>query len=346
MSGIAIVGAGSAGLAAAYELRTEPINVTVFEKSRGYGGRAATRGRYGHRYDHGAPYFSAPTHRVRRLVTAHLPTAGLVEIGREIGGFTSAGDRVQAALVDASPRWTYRQGISTLGKLLARQSRATFRTETRIAAVQREGGSWALKTDEGRTEQGFDAVLLTPPAPQTASMLETERASRTVNELQDAVAAVEYDAQFAVVLAYDRRIGRPENVLGLRSTDGEHPLNWIGFETVKPGHVREGHSLLVVHTAPHWTAERVDEDPDAYVPDVKGWAEEILDESLQHPVWYDTQRWRYAVPVGQIDPAPVAAARTEGLFLAGDAVAGTGRVGAALQNGLEAADQLREYRSW
>ncbi|PMP83934.1 MAG: FAD-dependent oxidoreductase, partial [Chloroflexus aggregans] len=43
MKSVAIVGAGVAGLAAAHALATAGFTPVVFEKSRGVGGRAATR---------------------------------------------------------------------------------------------------------------------------------------------------------------------------------------------------------------------------------------------------------------------------------------------------------------
>ena len=55
---VAIVGAGVAGLAAARRLAGHGIPVTVLEKSRGLGGRCATRrvrtGSDELRFDHGA----------------------------------------------------------------------------------------------------------------------------------------------------------------------------------------------------------------------------------------------------------------------------------------------------
>ena len=52
---LAIIGAGPAGLAAAWKLRDAgDIEITMFEKSQGVFGRAATRSRHGVRLDPGA----------------------------------------------------------------------------------------------------------------------------------------------------------------------------------------------------------------------------------------------------------------------------------------------------
>jgi len=67
---IGVIGAGVSGLAAARTLRDQGHRVTVFEKSRGPGGRAATR-RYGEvGFDHGAQYFTARDPAFRDAVDA------------------------------------------------------------------------------------------------------------------------------------------------------------------------------------------------------------------------------------------------------------------------------------
>ena len=344
MTRIAIIGAGMAGLATAYGLRTLPVDVTVFEKSRGYGGRVATRGRQGARYDHGANYFTAPTPRLRRLITAHLPTDGLLQISRSIWSFEADGTLCRPDPdEEGEERWTYRQGINRLGKLLAQQSGATVRTETPIQRVFYRENTWTCESSTS-SYSDFDALVLTPPAPQTAEILSASRVgAETLRRMQQGLNAVSYTSQFSFVFGYDRVLSRPGPFYGLRSADGEHPIQWIGFEHEKPGHVRSGHSVLVVQTAPGWTAERLEQEPVEFVHEVKEYVEDILISDLRHPAWYDAQKWRYARPRSAMT-GDMGTERAEyGLFLAGDYVAGVGRVAAALESGIQAAEEIRDW---
>jgi hypothetical protein len=281
---------------------------------------------------------------VRRLVTAHLPSDDLVDIGRDVWHFDGEGtlQRPDADEDDRRPKWTYRQGISRLGKLLACHSQAEVRTTVRIGRLGREADHWELQGEDGSLYGPFAAVVLTPPAPQTAELLAaTAGGGAWLDRIQRAVAEVEYTSQFSFVFGFDRSLSRPGPFYGVRALGDDHPLSWIGFEHDKPGHVKVGHSLLVVQTAPAWTAARVDREPDAFVPEVKDWAEDVLVTDLRHPAWYDVQRWRYAQPTAALEGEMVVAGREYGLILAGDYVRGTGRVGAAIETGFDAAQQVR-----
>lgn len=78
---IAVVGAGIAGLLLARELKARGAEVVVFEKSRGLGGRMATK-RVGEAvFDTGAQYFTAKSERFAAQVT-ELAAAG----GRAVAG--------------------------------------------------------------------------------------------------------------------------------------------------------------------------------------------------------------------------------------------------------------------
>lgn len=332
------------GLATAYGLRALPVDVTVFEKSRGYGGRVATRGRYGARYDHGANYFAPGSDRVRRLVTAHLPTDGLVEIGRQIWHFDQTGALSRPESTEEKrPKWTYRQGISRLGKLLAHYSRAEVRTETRVDGLIYQESHWAVRAASGESFAPFEAVVLTPPAPQTARLLaESDVRGARVDRLCRALEAVPYTSQFSYVFLFTRPLSRPGNFFALRNSDGEHPLSWIGYEHDKPGHVPADHSMIVVQTGSEWTAERVDEEPDRFTFEIKELAEDVLVSDLRSPAWYDVQRWRYARPSAALSEDRMPVGASLGLFLAGDYVSGVGRVSEALDTGFDTAQQVQE----
>ena len=90
-----------AGLAAARMLRLAGIEPLVFEKSRGLGGRMATRRAGSHEFDHGAQFFSAKGEGFRTVVAewCAVGAAGSWGTDRYVGKprMTAPGPRVEAA---------------------------------------------------------------------------------------------------------------------------------------------------------------------------------------------------------------------------------------------------------
>jgi renalase len=65
---VAVIGAGVAGLICAQQLRHAGYSVVIIEKSRGAGGRLATRRLHDTRADHGARYLKAQGEMVEKLI--------------------------------------------------------------------------------------------------------------------------------------------------------------------------------------------------------------------------------------------------------------------------------------
>jgi predicted NAD/FAD-dependent oxidoreductase len=341
---VAVVGAGAAGLAAAWALR-DAAEVVVFEKSRGVAGRAATRRRTTPegtwRYDHGAQYVKTPEGEAHRLIHDVLPTDGLVGIDRPVWTFDGDG-RVAPGDEghDRGGKWTYRAGVSELGKRLAEASGATVRTETAVRRIERTAQGWTVQA-EGAPDAPFDAVVLTPPAPQSADLVQASALDADLRALLvDGLRRATYRKIYALVLAYAQPLRRPGDAYAFVNTDGAHPVSWIAFEEDKPGHAPRG-SLLIAHMAAGWTRDHYGLDLGDLVAAARPLLGDLLGTPLGEPDWADRQRWRYALPDTAADADALALGAAHGLFFAGDFMAGKGRVHLAVESGLDAADRIR-----
>lgn len=336
---IAIVGAGAAGAAAAYSLRDSDATVTVFEKSRDVCGRAATRRREGCRYDHGANYIKANSDRVTELVTETLPTDGLVDITEPVWTFDADGEIAEGEARDAH-KWSYEAGITQFAKRLFAATDADVQFETRVGRLSHSGGKWWVLDTDGNDLGTFDAVLLTPPAPQTADILgATEWGDSRLAELQAAVDSVRYRSIYSVILHYPFGVDYPW--YALVNTDKSHTVGWLAREECKRGHVPEGESLFIVQMSPEWTADRFEDDVEELTADAAARTAGLLAEDrFSNPDWTDAQRWRYALPNESGDAETLRVGEDAGLYFAGDWVAGDGRVHLAVESGLEAGERI------
>jgi renalase len=358
---LAIIGAGVAGLAAGRALRQRrpDLAITIYEKSRGLGGRAATRRRNGCTFDHGAQYMKAPTPELERLLTAELPADDLIDIGRPVWTFDGTGAIAEGdPAQNSDPKWTYRDGLSRLGQLLG--AGLDIQRATRISRIGRRTKDEGRTTDLGADPSSSvvrpwshyelfdieqqkigaaDLVLLTPPAPQTADILAASDLNADAKAaLLAELARATYRRCISLALAYDRPFARP--FYALVNIDRAHPISWLALEHAKaPDRCPPGHSLLVAQMASRWSLdhwETLDDDLERLVADQVG---ALLGEDTRAPLWFDVQRWRYALPDNGADFDTLNASGS-GLFFAGDYTSGQGRLHLAIESGWRAASAI------
>jgi predicted NAD/FAD-dependent oxidoreductase len=334
MPRIAIIGAGPAGLAAGQRLSVvrPDLAVVVWEKSRGLGGRAATRRRGEFVFDHGAQYVKAPTPELRAL----LDDPALVDIGQPVwlldgDGAIQPGDAAQ----NAEAKWTYADGLARLGRKLA--AGLDVRLQARVGWLAEAGRRWELFDSDGGGLGQFDAVLLTPPAPQLRDLIAVSQlAERSRLLIDQALAAAVYRRCLTITLGYEHPIERPW--YALINSDRRHPLAWLAREHAKPGRAPRGSSLLIAQIAPVWSQAQWDTALPLLAASVHAMISSILAEPLPPPVLADRQGWRFALPAAAAGAQLHNAA--PGLFWAGDYLAGQGRVHRAIEAGWAAAERI------
>ncbi len=146
---VLIVGAGLSGLCLARELKRDCL---LLEKSRGVGGRIATRRIDDLGFDHGAP---------------NLPDDSTI---RNL--FQEA--RLHEALRTSSAGVYHPESMTQLPKSLAKG--LTIRKSTKVEALRRTASGWELQTDGPEMFLGRD-VVLTAPLPQAIELLDRSRIS-------------------------------------------------------------------------------------------------------------------------------------------------------------------------
>jgi len=338
---VCVVGAGLAGVGVAYGLREEPVDVTILEKSRGVGGRAATRRKHGCRYDHGANYIKDGGERTDQLVR-DLGEEGLVDIEEPVWTFGADGE-ISPGDRRAAHKWTWTEGITQFAKRVLDRTDAEVHRTTRVDGLSRTADGWRLSDTEGGSHGPFESVVLTPPAPQTAELLASTTIDGTavsaVDRAAEAVGEVPFRTIRTFVLNYPFEIDRP--YYALVNTDRDHPIGWLARESCKAGHVPDGESLLVAQMAPDWSTAHYDDPLDAAAEEAAGMVADLLDDDrLAEPGWVDDQGWRYALPDAGLDDGIAADLREQSLYLAGDWLVGEGRAHQAFWNGVETAERV------
>lgn len=145
---VAVVGAGLAGAFAARILSAQGLEVVLFDKGRGAGGRTSGRRRDGGRFRHGAPVLHLHDGRLERWIDGWI----------EAGVIRDEGDHVRSS------------APNDLVKHL--QVPLDVRFGHRVTTLARDDG-WTVsgETPDAPFSDRFDAVLLTAPTPQAVALL-------------------------------------------------------------------------------------------------------------------------------------------------------------------------------
>lgn len=169
---VAVVGAGMAGATCARHLNDAGFEVQVFDKSRGVGGRMATRRTEWLdatstprpvAFDHGAPGFSAQGHDFAE-VAAQLSRDGLV------ARWTPRLGTGSYAPLEAAALWVAQPDMPAVCRGLL--AGVPLATNCPVDALHRGPEGWVLSSGESALDGVFDAVILAIPGPQAARLLE------------------------------------------------------------------------------------------------------------------------------------------------------------------------------
>ncbi len=237
---VAIVGAGMAGLACARVLFGAQHPVTVLEKSRGLGGRLATRRIGRMAFDHGAQYVIARDPGLQDYLDLACAT-----------GHVRPWVPVSPGLPRTEPWLIGCPGMSAMVKPLA--AGIDVRRGLRVVACEKRGEEWWLASESGDPVGPFGALVLAVPAPQA---IELSRNLAATFDVAGTLSRVRMAPCWAVMIAFSERFDTPADIVA----DTAGPLAWAARDVGKPDR-RSPHDCWVLHASPQWTREHLEDAP-------------------------------------------------------------------------------------
>lgn len=313
----AIVGAGLAGGVLAQRLSAASHEVTIFEKSRGAGGRMATRRIEGFAFDHGTPWFMAESPAFRDFLAPQIAGGAVAEwpgrfVRLEAGGIMSP-DRGEARYV-ATPE------MNALPKAIVDADKA--RTGVEVAPIR---DPHLLHDSEGAAIGRFDWIISTAPGPQTAALFaDVAPLSLAPDHMSGG-----FTAMFGFTDRHDP---------GWDAAEVDDPvIASIIVNSAKPGRT-DGGTAFVVHAQTEWAKARINQEPTAIRPQLAAAFTGLTGIDAGVAEYSTAHRWRYAHANSGVDGGFVLAPEV-GLAACGDWCGGGG-VEAAFTSATMLADKL------
>ncbi|MFK7864880.1 MAG: NAD(P)/FAD-dependent oxidoreductase [Pseudohongiellaceae bacterium] len=266
---IAIIGAGLAGIALAQELKGF-AKVTLFEKSRGVGGRMSNRRHDLARFDHGAQFFTARSKEFRTAISAALELKSIEEWTPKI--LTLEANQEPYKREWFEPHFRGASGMNSLAKTLAKD--LSIQTGVEVKALSSESSGWVIEDQSGCQSSHFDWVVCSAPAPQATNLLPDQFLHK--EKLKDAV----FSACFALMLGFDTPLN-----LNFEAAVIKNPvLAWLSLHN---------QTSLLVHSQNHWASDNVESDLKWVESEMLGALENLMPE-IPKPNHQSLHRWRFA----------------------------------------------------
>jgi len=276
---VAVIGAGISGLMCARTLLDHGIDVKVFEKARGVGGRMSTRRTEdGLQFDHGAQYFTVKDARFERYVKSWMAD-GVVD--RWDSHVVTLNDGSWEPRQQDSSRFVAVPGMTALCRHLAADLHIQLRIQ--VAPPVYRNGQWRLADREGTTLGDFDCVISTAPASQSMQLLEA------CPVLQDKIGQSVACGCWAAMIAFERSLELPFDGAFVRNS----PLGWIACNTTKPGRPA-GNECWVLHADAEWSTDHLESQSETVFNQLVDAFWKSTGCRPRQTIWSAIHRWRYA----------------------------------------------------
>ena len=180
---IAIIGAGFSGCNLYHKLKEKYSDITIFEKSRGVGGRLSTKYIDDKYIDHGTSSLTPNTDDLKDFCL-DLLSNDILKIKND--------------------KFLPQNGINNICKFLIDEKNLI--KNTKIIQANFENNKWILEDESKKIYKDFDLLLITIPAPQILQM----KIDLPLN-IKEKLSFIKYDSTFSLILYSEEKKSLNEN---------------------------------------------------------------------------------------------------------------------------------------
>jgi renalase len=322
---VAIIGAGIAGLTCAQALQQAGQNIVILDKSRGVGGRVATRRIQTTHADHGACYLSPAQDPNLQGLIQQMLAQGILQVWTDTVHEFSPDSGLQPAPT-RQPRYVAPAGMSAIAKFLT--PNLDLRLNHLVTGLTLNAAHWECAIAQEPSILA-KAIVLAIPAPQASALLPSPDSSTAEDrEFRAQLTSVDFFPSLSVLAGYsrDRAAAWQQDYPQIRAITLSHDpvLGWLGFDSSKHATALESapadtEPVFVLQSSAAFAALHLD------AADLQPAAAQMLAQAarqfapwLETPTWMQIHRWRYAFARSPLSTPYLAAPTACPLVCGGD----------------------------
>jgi len=277
---VAIIGAGFSGLVLANELKNlGGFEVTFFEKSRGVGGRIATRYNQEWEFDHGVPFFEAKTEKFQVFLQKSIEEGVIASWNLKIVDGFGNEMPCDGKFFIGMPK------MNALPKNLARGFDIKF--ETKICKMERKNDCWHLCDDSLKTYDAFDFVVTSCPPQQAFDILPDECLYKS--SLKNFEMLPRFVSLFGFENSFESGVNFSCDIMQITNSK---------IEKVVCNHKKIGRNnkpSIVVYACDEWSLKNVEMEKELAGQELLAELKNLFG-SFENPILSQTHRWLYSQP--------------------------------------------------
>jgi len=282
---LAIIGAGISGLAAACELENL-VEITVFEKSRGVGGRLSSKTIGDYNFDLGAQCFTIRSKRISSYFQKYLDSGLLKQWD---GRIINLHNTTYSERLWKEDHYVFVPTMHAFCKEISKGKDIRFSSE--VSKAEFLNKKWFLYDKENNLLGDFDFLICTAPSNQTVNLLD-----QYIPEFSN-IRQSKMKSNFSMVIGSKT----PWNKDWIAARVHQDIIKWIFVNSTKPMRDKSK-AHIIVHASNKWSMKNINDN----VPAIQ----EKLLECFRKYVDIDidavhTHRWLYSIIDNSVKSGPV-----------------------------------------
>ncbi len=277
---IAVIGAGVSGLITAKEL-SRLNKVVVFDKSRGIGGRMATRRTNEYQFDHGAQFFTAKSKEFKEFCNKAKNDDIIEEWNCNFAEII--GNKINKQYQfnnNNNPHFVSKPQMNNLCKYIAKDLNVLLGKQVKY--VNFDNKKWSLETIEDEVFNDFDYLILAIPSHQAINLIPKKF------KHFDIISNIKMSGCFTLMLGFKEKLSTEFNAALIKESN----ISWISVNSCKPQRP-EGFSLII-NSSNSWADKNIEGDLEIIKEKMITSLRQIINFDLNNINYQNIHRWKYA----------------------------------------------------